>query len=45
MIVEASSADEVAGKLNTLPLVQAGFLQAPMIVPLKPHLGFAPRPD
>ena len=44
MIVEAASADEVAEKLNTLPLIQAGFLQPPMIVPLKPYLGFAPRP-
>ena len=45
MLAQASSADEVAEKLKTLPLVQAGFLQAPMIVPLKPYLGFAPRPD
>ncbi|MBV8899575.1 MAG: hypothetical protein JOY92_05630 [Verrucomicrobia bacterium] len=45
MMAEASSAEEVAQKLNTLPLVQAGFLQAPLIVPLKPYLGFAPRSD
>jgi hypothetical protein len=43
MIVEATSADEVAAKLNALPLVRAGFLQPPMIVPLKPYSGFAPR--
>ena len=29
MIFEASSVDEVVGKLNTLPLIQAGFLQRP----------------
>jgi uncharacterized protein YciI len=43
MIVEAASTDEVAAKLNALPLVRAGFLQTPMIVPLKPYSGFAPR--
>jgi muconolactone delta-isomerase len=43
MIVEASSTDEVAAKLNALPLVRAGFLQSPLIVPLKPYSGFAPR--
>ena len=44
MIVEGSSADEVAEKLNTLPLVQAGFLAPPKIIPVKPYSGFAPRP-
>jgi hypothetical protein len=43
MIVEATSTDEVAAKLNALPEVRAGFLQPPMIVPLKPYSGFAPR--
>jgi muconolactone delta-isomerase len=43
MIVEATSTDEVAAKLNALPLVRTGFLQPPMIVPLKPYSGFAPR--
>jgi hypothetical protein len=43
MIVEGTSTDEVAAKLNALPLVHAGFLQPPMIVPLKPYSGFAPR--
>jgi hypothetical protein len=43
MIVEATSTDEVAAKLNTLPLIHAGFLQPPMIVPLKPYSAFAPR--
>ena len=39
MIVEATSTDEVATKLDALPLVRAGFLQPPMIVPLKPYFG------
>jgi hypothetical protein len=43
MLVEAKSTDEVAEKLGELPLVRAGFLQTPMIVPLKPYSGFAPR--
>src|ERR1700730_5050452 len=43
MIVEAASTDEVAEKLNALPLVRAGYLQPPMIVPLKPYSGFAFR--
>jgi muconolactone delta-isomerase len=43
MIVEADSTDEVGQKLSELPLVRAGFLQAPMIVPLKPYSGFAPH--
>jgi uncharacterized protein YciI len=45
MIVEAGSARDVTEKLNTLPLVQAGFLQPPVVVPLKPYSGFAPRPE
>ena len=43
MIVEAASTDEVAEKLGALPLVREGYLQPPMIVPLKPYSGFAPR--
>jgi muconolactone delta-isomerase len=43
MIVEATSTHEVAAKLNAMPLVRARFLQPPMIVPLKPYSGFAPR--
>jgi hypothetical protein len=42
-IVEAASTDEVAEKFNALPLVREGYLQPPMIVPLKPYSGFAPR--
>jgi hypothetical protein len=42
MIVEGASIEEVASKLTTLPLVDGGFLQPPMIVPLKPYSGFAP---
>jgi hypothetical protein len=45
MIVEATSTDEAAEKLNALPLVRSGFLKPPMIVPLKPYSGFAPAPD
>jgi hypothetical protein len=43
MIVEAASIDDVLEKLSELPLLRAGFLQPPMIVPLKPYPGFAPR--
>ena len=43
MIVEGASIEEVTSKLTTLPLVHGGFLQSPMIVPLKPSSGFAPR--
>lgn len=43
MILEGASIEEVSSKLATLPEVQQGFLQAPMIVPLKPYAGFAPR--
>jgi hypothetical protein len=42
-IVEAASTDEVAKKFNALPLIREGYLQPPMIVPLKPYSGFAPR--
>jgi uncharacterized protein YciI len=42
-IVEANSDAEVAKTVNALPLVRAGVLQAPMIVPLRPYSGFAPR--
>jgi hypothetical protein len=39
MIVEGASIEEVAAKLMTLPLVHGGFLQPPMIVPLKAVFG------
>jgi hypothetical protein len=42
-IVEAASTDEVAEKFNALPFIREGYLQPPMIVPLKPYSGFAPR--
>jgi muconolactone delta-isomerase len=43
-IVEAASTDEVAEKFSALPLIREGYLQPPMIVPLKPpYSGFAPR--
>jgi hypothetical protein len=41
--LQGASIEEVASKLATLPLVHEGFLQPPMIVPLKPYSGFAPR--
>jgi muconolactone delta-isomerase len=44
-IVEAASTDEVAEKFNALPLVREGYLQPPMIVPLKPYSGFAPASE
>jgi hypothetical protein len=43
MVVEATSTDEVAAKLNALPLVRVGLLQPAMIVPLKSYSRFAPR--
>lgn len=43
MIVEGASLEKVSTAINTLPLLHAGFLQPPMIVPLKPYAGFAPR--
>src|ERR1700720_3413373 len=42
-IVEAASTDQVAEKFKALPLIREGYLQPPMIVPLKPYSGFAPR--
>ena len=42
-IVEASSEAEAANRINVLPLVRAGVLRPPLIVPLKPYAGFAPR--
>lgn len=41
--VEATSAEVVAEKLAGLPMVRAGVLQAPEIVPVSPYPGFAPR--
>jgi ketopantoate reductase len=42
-IVDAGSAKDVEEITNGLPLVQAGILAPPMIVPLKPYAGFGPR--
>ena len=42
-VVEATSVDEAARRVNTLPLVRAGLLAPPMIVPLKPYAGFTPH--
>jgi hypothetical protein len=43
MIVEAASGEEVAERLNALPLARAGFLQTRLIAPLLPYSGFGPR--
>src|SRR3977135_334047 len=42
-IAEAASADEGSGKFNAHPPIRQGYPQPPMIVPLKPYSGFAPR--
>ena len=42
-IVEAASTDEVTKKFNALPFIREGYLQPPVIVPLKRYSGFAPR--
>ena len=43
MLAEAASIDEVTARLGELPMVRAGYLQPPMIVPLKPYSGFSPH--
>jgi len=43
VIVEAGSIEEVAEKLDALPLAREGFLQTQSIAPLQPYPGFAPR--
>jgi hypothetical protein len=42
-IVEADSADVAAKRLNEMPMVRSGVLQTPVVVPLVPYPGFAPR--
>jgi muconolactone delta-isomerase len=42
-IVEATSHEGAAESVSALPLVRAGVLRAPTIVPLKPYVGFGPR--
>jgi muconolactone delta-isomerase len=42
-IVESDSADTATEKLGSLPMVRAGVLEAPVIVPMSPYWGFAPR--
>jgi Muconolactone delta-isomerase len=42
-IVEADSADAAAKRLRELPMVRDGVLQTPVVVPLAPYPGFAPR--
>lgn len=43
ILAEADSAETVAEVFGALPMVRAGILQAPDIVPLAPYWGFAPR--
>jgi hypothetical protein len=43
-IVEADSEGAAAEKLSELPMVRQGVLQTPVVVPLSPYPGFAPRP-
>src|SRR5258708_37637690 len=42
-IVEADSTDEVAEKVNALPLIREAYLRPPMIFPPKPHSAFPPH--
>ncbi len=43
LLVEGESTEAVKAKLASLPMYQAGMLEAVFIVPLKPYGGFAPR--
>jgi len=43
VIVEAASIEEVAEKMDALPLARAGILQTQLITPLRPYSGFSPR--
>jgi uncharacterized protein YciI len=43
-IMETLSPEDAAAKVNALPLVRAGVLQPPLIVPLKPYTGFGKSP-
>ena len=43
ILAEAASAETVAETFAALPMVRAGVLKAPEIVPLAPYRGFAPR--
>ncbi|PXA83350.1 hypothetical protein DMC47_43620 [Nostoc sp. 3335mG] len=43
MLVEADSAEIAAKTFSALPMVVAGVLGAPEVVPLAPYWGFAPR--
>jgi muconolactone delta-isomerase len=39
---EAASEDEVRAAIETLPIKQAGMMEIPVFVPLKPYPGFCP---
>jgi hypothetical protein len=43
MLVEADSAEIAAETFSTFPMVVAGVLGPPEVVPLAPYWGFAPR--
>ena len=42
-LIETTSTEDAAERVNALPLVRAGLLQPPKIIPLKPYTGFTPR--
>jgi muconolactone delta-isomerase len=44
MIAEAPNTETLAQAFSKLPLVKAGTLLPPKIVPLKPYSGFSPAP-
>jgi hypothetical protein len=43
LLAEAESSEAVAEAFGALPMVRAGVLNAPEVVPLAPYWGFAPR--
>ena len=42
ILAEADTAASVSKTFSTLPMVRAGVLKAPEIIPLVPYWGFAP---
>jgi hypothetical protein len=42
-MVEAASLEDATERAGALPMVRAGLLQPPTIVPLQPYRGFGPR--
>jgi hypothetical protein len=39
-LIEAESTEHATSKINQLPLVEAGILERPLVIPLKPYAGF-----